>query len=163
MDRRKLPFRPRRKPRKQQARYYCPLFIHQQLSPREGKWLKAAHCMVDSGFKAKWPASKIKMKGKRAPLKPDFTVCLTLYKQLSKISIWQKLSLGGVLKTALATIKSIRGILAIIHPPFDTWDCNYENGLYLQAPNLGIPSVLEAMLILFLLLLFILFLPLCLQ
>lgn len=157
MDKRELPFKPHREPRKQQARDYCPLFIHQKLSPREGKWLKATRCVVDSGFKARRPASKIKMKEKRAHLKPDFTVCLTLYKQLSKISIWQKLSLGGVQKTAWATIKSIRGILTIIHPPFDTWDCNYENGLYLQAPNLGIPSELEAMLILFLLLLFIYF------
>lgn len=143
MDKRELPFKPCREPRKQQARDYCPLFIHQKLSPREGKWLKAARCVVDSGFKARRPASKIKMKEKRAHLKPDFTVCLTLYKQLSKISIWQKLSLEGVQKTAWATIKNIRGILTIIHPPFDTWDCNYENGLYLQAPNLGIPSALR--------------------
>lgn len=67
------------------------------------------------------------MKEKRAHLKPDFTVCLTLYKQLSKISICQKLSLGGVQKRALDTIRSIRGILTKIYPPFDTWDCNYEN------------------------------------
>lgn len=49
--------------------------------PREGKWLKATYWVVDVGVKAEWPGSKIKMKGKRAYLKPGCLVCLSLYKQ----------------------------------------------------------------------------------